>query len=408
MSKITTEPKGVYTLVKVDGQTVLGFSPLSGVKIIEVDGLPFKDFLGTGELVPYEDWRLTAEERARDLASRLTIEEIAGLMLYSPQNWLPMPNDTYDGKPFAESGKKAYDLSDLQKEFLSRDNVRHVLVGKVESPTTAARWSNNVQAFVEGRTHGIPANNSSDPRHSATADAEFAAGAGGKISQWSGLLGLAATFDPDLVEVFGRTAAREYRLQGITTALSPQADLGTDPRWYRFSNTFGCEPRLVADMTRAYADGFQSPDRGAWSRDSVNTMAKHWPGGGSGEGGRDAHYGNGKFAVYPGGCFEQHKYAFTHGAFKLNGKTGACSAVMPYYTISYDQTSENVANGFNRDIITRQLREEAGYDGVVCTDWLITHDEVHPGTHSGKPWGVEGMTEAQRHYKALMAGVDQF
>lgn len=180
MAKITTEPKGVYTLVKVDGQTVLGFSPLSGVKIIEVDGLPFKDFLGTGELVPYEDWRLTAEERARDLASRLTIEEIAGLMLYSPQNWLPMPNDTYDGKPFAESGKKAYDLSDLQKEFLSRDNVRHVLVGKVESPTTAARWSNNVQAFVEGRTHGIPANNSSDPRHSATADAEFAAGAGGQ------------------------------------------------------------------------------------------------------------------------------------------------------------------------------------------------------------------------------------
>lgn len=408
MAKITTEPKGVYTLVKVDGQTVLGFSPLSGVKIIEVDGLPFKDFLGTGELVPYEDWRLTAEERARDLASRLTIEEIAGLMLYSPQNWLPMPNDTYDGKPFAESGKKAYDLSDLQKEFLARDNVRHVLVGKVESPTTAARWSNNVQAFVEGRTHGIPANNSSDPRHSATADAEFAAGAGGKISQWSGLLGLAATFDPDLVEEFGRTAAREYRLQGITTALSPQADLGTDPRWYRFSSTFGCEPRLVADMTRAYADGFQSPDRGAWSRDSVNTMAKHWPGGGSGEGGRDAHYGNGKFAVYPGGCFEQHKYAFTHGAFKLNGKTGACSAVMPYYTISYDQTGENVANGFNRDIITRQLREEAGYDGVVCTDWLITHDEVHPGTHSGKPWGVEGMTEAQRHYKALMAGVDQF
>ncbi|MGN0212771.1 MAG: hypothetical protein ACI4AN_07480 [Muribaculaceae bacterium] len=35
---------------------------------------------------------------------------------------------------------------------------------------------------------------------------------------------------------------------------------GTDPRWYRYSSTFGCEPRLVADLTRAYADGFQSPD----------------------------------------------------------------------------------------------------------------------------------------------------
>ena len=408
MAKITEEAHGVYSLVKVDGRTVLGYAPSSGVKIIVEDGLPFKDFLGTGRLVPYEDWRLTAEERARDLASRLSVEEIAGLMLYSPQNWLPMPRDTYGGRPFAESGMKAWDLSDSQREFLLRDGVRHVLVGKVESPTTAARWSNNVQALVEGRGHGIPANNSSDPRHSATADAEFAAGAGGKISQWSGLLGLAATFRPEVVEEFGRTAAREYRLLGITTALSPQADLGTDPRWYRFSSTFGCEPRLVADLTRAYADGFQSPDRGAWDSRSVNTMAKHWPGGGSGEGGRDAHYGNGKFAVYPGGCYEQHKLAFTHGAFALKGKTGACSAVMPYYTISYGQTAENVANGFNRDIITRQLRTEAGYEGVVCTDWLITHDELHPGIHSGKPWGVERLTEAERHYKALMAGVDQF
>lgn len=81
---------------------------------------------------------------------------------------------------------------------------------------------------------------------------------------------------------------------------------------------------------------------------------------------------------------------------------------MPYYTISYNQTDELVANAFNRDIITRQLRGDAGYDGVVCTDWLVTADEVHPGVHSGKPWGVESLTVAQRHYKALMAGVDQF
>lgn len=149
MSTITTEEKGIYTLVKIDGHAKLGYSPRSGVRIITVDGLPFKDFLGSGQLLPYEDWRLPAEVRAKDLASRLSVEEMAGLMLYSPQNWLPMPNDTYDGKPFAESGMKASDLSDLQRQFLTRDNVRHVLVGKVESPETAARWNNNVQAFVE-------------------------------------------------------------------------------------------------------------------------------------------------------------------------------------------------------------------------------------------------------------------
>ena len=64
-----------------------------------------------------------ADDKSSDLASRLSIEGIAGLMLYSPQNWLPMPADTYCGKPFAESGMKPHDLSDLQRKFLIDDNV---------------------------------------------------------------------------------------------------------------------------------------------------------------------------------------------------------------------------------------------------------------------------------------------
>lgn len=402
-----------YNLLKQTDGPDLGFSPTSGVKIIYKDGKAFKSFDGSDELLPYEDWRLPMEQRAADLASRLSIDEIAGLMLYSIQNKLPMLNDTYGGLPFEESGKKPYDLSDAQLKFLVDDNLRHVLVSTFDSPETAVRWNNKVQALVEGRTHGIPANNSSDPRHSAFADAEFSPGGDGKISLWSNMLGLASTFSPDTVEEFARIASAEYRALGLATALSPQADLGTDPRWYRYSSTFGPEPRLVADLTRAYCDGFQTSTgddeiADGWGRKSVNAMAKHWPGGGSGEGGRDAHYGNGKFAVYPGSCYESHKLPFVDGAFHLRGKTRMASAVMPYYTISYDQTDENVGNSFNRSIITDQLRGQAGFDGVVCTDWLITHDEEHPGIHSGKPWGVERMSVAERHYKALMAGVDQF
>ena len=57
--------------------------------IIEKDGLFFKDSEGTGELLPYEDWRLTPEERAEDLSKRLTTEEIAGLMMYSAHQIVP-------------------------------------------------------------------------------------------------------------------------------------------------------------------------------------------------------------------------------------------------------------------------------------------------------------------------------
>ena len=87
------------------------------------------------------------------------------------------------------------------------------------------------------------------------------------------------------------------------------------------------------------------------------------------------------------------------------------SAVMPYYTISYNQAKDgtNLANGFSKYIIKDLLREKYNYDGVVCTDWMITADEGQtPGDFAGKPWGVEAKTIAERHYIALMAGMDQF
>lgn len=403
------EKDGYVEVTQSEGPT-LGYSPESGAKIIVKDGYAFKSFDGSDTLYPYEDWRLPAEERAADLAGRLSMEEIAGLMLYSPQNRVPMAADSYDGKPFAESCKPAWSLSDGQRKYLSEDHLRHLLVSVIKDPETAARWNNAVQAYVEGLDHGIPANNSSDPRHSAFHDAEFSPGSQGQLSLWSHLTGLACTFDPELVREFAETMRAEYRALGLCTALSPQADLGTDPRWYRYASTFGNDPQLVADLTREYTDGLQSSPEsadGSWGTGSVNAMAKHWPGGGSGEGGRDAHYGNGKFAVYPGGCYETHKYPFTHGAFALKGATGKASAIMPYYTISSGH-SHGVGNSYDADIVTRQLRQECGYDGVVCTDWVITADQIDPGTHSGKPWGVETLTVAERHYRALKAGVDQF
>ena len=405
-----------------EGGQALGYSTTSGVAILTVDGFGFKDLNKNGALDPYEDWRLPAAARAEDLAARMSVEEIAGLMLYSRHQAVPAGGrgrfaDTYGGKSFEESGANAWDLSDGQVKFLTDDNLRHVLITQVQSPAVAARWNNNVQALVEGIGFGIPANNSSDPRHGTIANAEYNAGAGGNISMWPSSLGLAATFDPETVRSFGEIASKEYRALGITTALSPQIDLAAEPRWYRYSGTFGENPNLTADMARAYVDGFQTSVGeaaigGGWGYESVNAMAKHWPGGGSGEGGRDAHYGYGKYAVYPGKAFEQHLIPFTKGAFDLQGGTGMAAAVMPYYTISFNQDTkngENVGNAYNTYLIKDLLRGTYGYDGVVCTDWLVTGDETSVDIFfTGKSWGVEGLSLPERHYKLLMAGVDQF
>ena len=410
---------GYNLIIQKDGQT-LGYNPESGVIVVSVDGYAFKDMNRNGELDLYEDWRVSADERAEDLAARLTIEEIAGMMLYSSHQAVPSRGGMfggakYNGKLYDESGAAASDLSDAQKKFLTEDNLRAVLVTTVESPEIAAQWNNNMQSLVEGMGHGVPVNISSDPRHETSATAEYNYGAGGEISHWPTSLGLAATFDPALVEEFGRIAAEEYRALGIATALSPQIDLATEPRWTRFYGTFGESPELDTDMARAYVDGFQTSTgvdeiADGWGYKSVNAMVKHWPSGGPEEGGRDAHYNYGKYAVYPGGAFETHLKPFTEGAFKLNGATGMASAVMPYYTIStgVDPSGKNVGNSFSKYIITDLLREKYGYDGVVCTDWNITYDNAGIDRFDGKCWGVEELTVAQRHYECLKAGVDQF
>ena len=403
-----------YKLVTQKGGATLGYT---SAPLLIVDGYAFKDLNRNGALDPYEDWRLPAEARARDLASQLSIEEIAGLMLYSGHQAVPgsaygFGGATYGGKPFAESGAAPSDLTDQQRKFLTEDNLRAVLVTTVESPAVAARWNNNVQALTESMGHGIPANNSSDPRNETAATAEFNMGAGGKISLWPTPLGLAATFDPALVKKFGQIASEEYRALGIATALSPQIDLATEPRWSRFNGTFGEDPDLDTEMARAYVDGFQTTPGtpGGWGAQSVNAMVKHWPSGGPEEGGRDAHFNYGKFAVYPGGAFETHLKAFTEGAFQLEGGTGKAAAVMPYYTISYDidPSGDNVGNSYSKYIITDLLRGKYAYDGVVCTDWNITYDNAAIESFDGKCWGVEGLSVAERHYEVIKAGVDQF
>ena len=382
---------GYKLIVQKKGPT-LGYTT---APILSVQGRAFKDLNRNGELDPYENWRRPAYERAVDLASRLTIEEIAGLMLYSAHQAVPSDQ-----------------LTDAQKKFLSEDNLRAVLVTTVESPEVAARWNNNVQAFVEALGKGIPANNSSDPRNETSATAEFNAGSGGKISLWPSPLGLAATFDPDLVRLFGNIASKEYRALGIATALSPQIDLATEPRWNRFNGTFGEDPNLDTDLARAYVDGFQTTDgtRDGWGTESVNAMVKHWPSGGPEEGGRDAHFNYGKYAVYPGGNFKTHLQAFTKGAFRLRGKTGSATAVMPYYTISYgiDPEGNNVGNNYSHYLITDLLRDRYGFEGVVCTDWGVTANNRSIESFDGKCWGRETLSVAERHYEVLKAGVDQF
>lgn len=402
-----------YTLYENENGPTLG-TALN--RVIEQDGMVFRDLCGTGELLPFEDWRLSYDERARDLAARLPVEAIAGLMLYSPHQTVPAAANGpfpghYDGKSFDESGLPPESLTDEQKEFLGKDFVRHVLMMTVQSTRVAAKWNNAMQAYAEAQPFGVPVNFSSDPRHGAgKAGAEFKS-AGVDVSLWPEGLGMAAAFSPDQCREYAHIISKEYRALGITTALSPQVDLGTEPRWMRLEDTFGSGPSLVQAYAKAYCDGLQTTPgtKDGWGKESVCAMAKHWPGGGTGESGRDAHYAFGKYAVYPGGNFAEHLTPFTKGAFALDGPTKKAASVMPYYTVSTGQGTDTKGNSYNRYLIHDLLRGTYGYDGVVCTDWGITGDPAPVMDSFGsRCYGVESLSEAERHLLAIENGVDQF
>ena len=388
-------------------------------KLLQIDGLTFKDLEKDGQLAPYADWRLPARERAADLARRLSIEEIAGLMLYSPHQMVPFRSGgpfvgTYKGKAFEESGAQDWELTDQQRAFVQDSHGRNILALHLKNGEVAARWSNEIQTLCEEMPHSIPANLCTDPRHSAKGGgAEFKSSDQG-TSKWPDGLALGATFDENLARRFGRVVAEEYRALGLTTALAPQFDLGCEPRWMRTGDTYGADPELVMRMGRAYCEGLQDdPQAGddGWGSHSVAAMAKHWPGGGSGEGGRDAHYGFGKYAVYPAGRQEDHLYPFLKGAFHLGGPTGCVAAVMPYYTVStgFDPEGKKEGNSYNHALIHDLLRGKAGYEGILCTDWGITTDPLPEiDSFGSRCYGVEDLSEAERHLKLLENGIDQF
>ncbi|MBQ6551093.1 MAG: glycoside hydrolase family 3 C-terminal domain-containing protein [Lachnospiraceae bacterium] len=387
--------------------------------LIEQDGLFFKDLAGTGELLPYEDWRLPAKDRAKDLAKRLSADEIAGLMLISGHQSIPAEGfmargATYGGEPFDREKTAPWTLTDQQKFMVEKDHIRNILEARTESSEASVRWNNELQALAESQPFGIPVSIATDPRHGASSSTAEFKSRENSVSKWPEGIGFAATFNADVVKTFAEIASKEYRALGISTALGPQIDLATEPRWMRMEDTLGGDVERSIAYTRGYCDGMQTtegredtPDPG-WGKDSVLAMVKHWPGGGTGEGGRDAHYAFGEFAVYPGNNFDTHMRPFLEGAYHLDGPTKKAAATMPYYTVSWGH-GEKVGNSYNTYLIKDLLREKYGYDGVICTDWGIVEDPApEMDTFGSRCYGVEDLSVVERHLRIIMNGVDQF
>lgn len=376
-------------------------------KIISVEGLRFRDLDRDGKLSPFEDWRLSSAQRAADLVARMTLEEKAGEMMHGT---LPALGGMVPGRG------QGYDLAKLKPLILDR-YVTTFITRLSGDPAWLAEQNNAVQAIAEQGRLGVPVTISTDPRHHFQFVAGASVAAGG-FSQWPEATGLAAIGDDKLVRRFGDIARQEYRAVGIHQALSPMADLATEPRWSRINGTFGEDADLVGRMVKAYVQGFQGGDTNL-APNGVSAVVKHWVGYGASAKGFDGHNSYGRYAVFPAGQFDLHVKPFDE-AFAA-GVVG----VMPTYAILKDlaldgQPAEQVGSGFSRQLLTDQLRTKHGFKGIVVSDWAITNDcgeTCLNGFPAGvKPsfaglstaWGVEGLSKVDRYAKGVNAGLDQF
>ncbi|MGB8915462.1 MAG: glycoside hydrolase family 3 N-terminal domain-containing protein [Candidatus Sulfotelmatobacter sp.] len=375
--------------------------------LLTVDGLTFKDLDKNGKLDPYEDWRLPAEVRVADLVQRMSLEELAGLMVHGT---LPSVG------PMAPLGVgREYDLEKV-REFIDEDHVNTFITRLNGSAEFFAKQNNEVQAIAEASRWGIPVTISSDPRHhfeqvlgATMQDRAF--------SMWPEPLGFAALNDPELTRRFGDVVRQEYEAVGIRESLAPQADLATEPRWARINGTFGEDANVAKGMVEAYVAGIQNGADGLNSG-SVVAVVKHWVGYGAAKDGWDGHNYYGRYADFSGHNFAQHLIPFT-GAFAAH-----VGSVMPTYSVLQEvaidgKPLEQVGAGFNRQLLSELLRGQYGFRGLIVSDWAITSDcseACRNGTAAGvkptpaeigMPWGVEELSKAQRFAKAINAGVDQ-
>ena len=345
-----------------DGDT-LGMSRTSGVKLIEDDGYAFKDLDQDGELDVYEDWRLSDEERAENLASQMKGAELAAVLSHG--GW-----GDFTTESLAED--------DESYTFLQAGGRGGVSRNISQGGGNHAKWANVIQETAESCFYGIPAMISIDPAN---------------ISGLIEGVSLASTMDPELAAQIGQETAKQYRAAGVTALLGPQVDIAS-PTMNRAGGTYGEDPQLTLDIATAYVNGMQSTydengeDLG-WGKDSVYCFTKHFAGAGATEGGRDDHNNCGRYAVFPGDNLEAHLITYFDGVFHLPGKTGA-SGVMTEYAINVDADGNPYggewAGAYNSYI--NGLLDAYGYDNLQITDWGVFQ--------FAGVWGAEDLEEADR------------
>src|SRR5690349_6481465 len=304
-------------------------------------------------MLPYQTADLPAERRVEDLLGRMTLEEKAAQMMCVWQ-------------------QKGDTLLDANGDF-DADKARRAFadgrgLGQVGRPSDAgggkgargqAELTNAIQRFfVENSRLGIPV-----MFHEECLHGQASPGA----TSFPQPIGLASTFDPELVESLYTMTAHEARSRGTHQALTPVVDVARDSRWGRVEETFGEDPYLVSRMSMAAVRGFQG-DRTFRDKTRVIATLKHFAAHGQPESGMNCAPVNVSMRVLRETFLQPFKDALQNA--------GAISVMASYNEI--DGVPSHASRWLLRDV----LRDEWGFEGFIVSDYYAIWElSDRPETH---------------------------
>ena len=324
---------------------------------------------GCGGRTPlYKDAGRSADQRADDLLKRMTVDEKLGQLL-CPLGW-PM---------YEKVSADSVTLSDAYRDFIQNQHggmlwavfradpwTKKTLETGLD-PTLAAKAYNALQRYAMDSTRlGIPVILAEEAPHGHMA-------IGTTVFPTS--IGLASTWDTELVEEVGRVIGTELQAQGATIGYGPVIDLAREPRWSRVEETYGEDVHLTSQMASAMV-------RGTSSQGVISTL-KHFVAYGVPEGG---HNGNPSI-IGPRDLQEN-----VLPTFKAAIDAGALSVMTSYNSL------DGIPTTANPELLTGVLRDEWGFDGFVVSD-LESIDGLETSHHVAASRQEAGEL-------ALNAGVD--
>lgn len=282
--------------------------------------------------LPYRDAALSIQRRVEDLLARMSLPEKVAQLGCAWSTAL-----VTDG---AFSEERA-------REHLSNGTGHVTRIGASTGlrPSESAGFANDIQRFlVENTELGIPAIVHEESTAGFTArDAD----------QYPQAIGLASTWDPDLLERMADQIRQQMLAVGARQTLAPVVDIARDPRWGRLEETYGEDPYLSGRLAVAYVRGIQGD-----IRHGIAATAKHFLGYGLSEGGHNHK------PVQVGA--RELREVFARPFLAMIQDAGLLSVMNAYNDV------DGLPCGGSAAILSHLLRDELGFDGCVVADYFTT------------------------------------